>query len=188
VNGPRKARRPPTPLDQQALEQLALGYVGRFATTRAKLGAYLARKLRERGWSGAGEPDPAAIAGRLATIGYIDDRSYALAKARALSARGYGERRLADALRAAGVAGEDQEDARLHGEEQAVEAALRFAERRRIGPYAAAAADPPAREKALAAMVRAGHGFGIAKAIVTLAPGTEIDRDALADRAGIATS
>jgi hypothetical protein len=29
-----------------------LGYAGRYATTRARLAAYLERKLRERGWSG----------------------------------------------------------------------------------------------------------------------------------------
>ena len=44
------------PLDAEALEQAALSYAGRYATTRAKLAAYLARKLRERGWNGAGEP------------------------------------------------------------------------------------------------------------------------------------
>ena len=63
------------------------------------------------------------------------------------------------------------EAARDHAEEQAVEAALRFARRRRIGPFASAAVDPKDREKALAAMVRAGHGFGLARAIVGMAPG-----------------
>ena len=29
---------------------MALAYVGRYATTRAKLASYLGRKLRERGW------------------------------------------------------------------------------------------------------------------------------------------
>ena len=39
------------------MQDLALRYVGKYATTRAKLAAYLARKLRERGWDGQREPD-----------------------------------------------------------------------------------------------------------------------------------
>ena len=62
---------------------------------------------------------------------------------------------------------------------EAVAAALRFAERRRLGPVRSGAApDPREREKALAAMVRAGHGFALARAILELAPGAEIDPDA----------
>jgi regulatory protein len=39
------------------------------------------------------------------------------------------------------------------------------------------------REKALGAMIRAGHGFAIARAIVALAPGADIDMDELAESA-----
>ena len=49
----RDPRRPLPPLDQPALERAALRYVERYATTRAKLVAYLTRKLRERGADGA---------------------------------------------------------------------------------------------------------------------------------------
>ena len=51
----RPAKRPRPPLDPEGLERLGLFYAGRYATTRAKLAAYLRRKLRERGWSGPGE-------------------------------------------------------------------------------------------------------------------------------------
>ena len=44
------------PLNEERLHELALFYVGRFATTRAKLIAYLSRKLRERGWEGERQP------------------------------------------------------------------------------------------------------------------------------------
>jgi len=179
------ARRPRPPLDSAKLDELALAYVGRFATTRAKLRAYLARKLRERGWDGASEPDLEAIAERLAGHGYVDDAGYALAKSRALAGRGYGKRRLLTALRAAGVVEEDAAGAREHADAEAVAAALRFAERRRIGPFALRQIDDPRdREKALAAMVRAGHSFALARAIVGLAPGDEVDPADLADRGG----
>ncbi|HEX6741396.1 MAG TPA: RecX family transcriptional regulator, partial [Sphingomicrobium sp.] len=57
-----RSRRPPAPLDEQRLDELALRYVGRFATTRAKLRSYLERKLRERGWKGNRPADAEAIA------------------------------------------------------------------------------------------------------------------------------
>ena len=164
---------------------MALRYVGRYATTRAKLRTYLTRKLRERGWDGAGEPDLEALAGRLAELGYVDDAAYAMSKAQALTARGFGRRRLDDKLRQAGVGEEDGLAARAHAGLQAVDAALRFAERRRIGPFASATPDPKRREKALAAMVRAGHPFGLARAIVRLGPGEQIDQEELREQSGL---
>ena len=170
-----KARRAPPPLTQSALQELALRYAGRYATTRAKLRAYLMRKIRERGWDGEREPQIEALANRFAELGYVDDEAYAVSKSRALSARGYGKRRLAEKLHQAGVGGEDSRAAFDIAEDEAVEAALRFARRRHLGPFATHAADRPAREKGIAAMVRAGHPFGLARAIVSLAPGAPVD-------------
>ena len=180
-----KPRRTLPPLDRKRLEDMALRYVGRYATTRAKLRSYLARKLRERGWEGAEEPDLEALAGRLAELGYVDDAAYAMSKAQALSARGFGRRRLDEKLRQAGIDEGDGVDARDHAGAHAVDAALRFAERRRIGPFASATPDPKQREKALAAMVRAGHPFGLARAIVRLGPGEQVDQEELREQSGL---
>jgi regulatory protein len=176
-----RTRRPRPPLDAASLNELALAYVGRFATTRAKLRTYLQRKLRERGWDGEGPADVAGLADRFAAQGYIDDAAYALAKSRALTSRGYGLRRVEQLLRAAGVGEDDAGSARLHAKDDRVEAALRFAERRRLGPFATAAPDRQGRERAIAAMIRAGHAFGLAKRILDLPPGQSVDRLALAD-------
>ena len=167
-NTPRK---PPPPLDAKRLDALALAYVGRFATTRARLVTYLKRKLRERGWDGAGEPGTAALAERLARLGYIDDAAYALAKGRTLGQRGFGRRRVSMALRAAGVGEEDRGPADEAARADALAAALRFARRRRIGPFAAKQPDPKARQRGLSAMIRAGHDFELSRRIVELAPG-----------------
>jgi len=177
---PSRRRRPVPSLDEAKLNELALRYVGRFATTRAKLRSYLARKVRERGWEGAREPDVAAIAERFADQGYVDDSSYALAKSQSLTGRGYGKRRVVQALKAAGIEEEEGAAARDHADEEAVAAALRFARRRRVGPYAESAPrDPREKEKALAAMIRAGHGFELSRAILALPPGTEVNADQL---------
>lgn len=174
-----KPRRAPRPLDDSALHELALRYVGKYATTRAKLRAYLDRKIRERGWSGERTADLEALADRFAELGYVDDASFALAKSRALSSAGYGKRRLADKLRLAGVEEADSRDAMEAADHSAVTAALRFAERRKIGPFSIEAADRPAREKAIAAMVRAGHPYALARAIADLPPGAAVDAESI---------
>jgi regulatory protein len=177
----RPPRKPRPPLNASKLDELALSYVGRFATSRAKLLAYLNRKLRERGWDGAGEPLLDGLADRLVRLGYIDDRAYALSKARSLTGRGYGERRVRQALTLAGIAEQEAGDARELAQAEAVESALRFARRRSLGPFAAEAPDPRRRELAMAAMIRAGHGFGLARAIVDLNPGEDPDFEELAN-------
>lgn len=170
-----RSRRSPQPLDPAKLQELALRYVGRYATTRAKLRSYLSRKLRERGWNGEREPDPEGLAERFAELGYIDDAAYALNKSRSLGGRGYGKRRLVEKLRLAGVTEEDSQAALQSADADAVSAALRYAERRRIGPFAPEAPDRSAREKAIAAMVRAGHGFGLSRAIASINPAADVD-------------
>ena len=166
-----RGRRAKPPLDPAGLEQTALFYAGRYATTRAKLAAYLGRKVRERGWTETGSPPIEALVDRMAALGYVDDRAFAHARAGALTRRGYGARRVGEALRAAGIGEEDSADAREAAAEGAWEAALRFAQRRKIGPYSASEADRPAREKAYAAMLRAGHPPGLARRIVAARPG-----------------
>ena len=177
---PSRRRRALPPLDEGRLNDLALRYVGRFATTRSKLRSYLARKLGERGWDGEHEPDLAAIAERFAAHGYVDDSSYALNKSQSLTGRGYGKRRVTEALRAAGIEDEHGAAAQEHAEAEAVSAALKFARRRRLGPFAdSVPRDPKAKEKALAAMIRAGHNFDLAQVILALPPGAEVDIDQL---------
>ena len=176
------ARKPRPPLNREKLNELALAYVGRFATTRSKLRTYLGRKVRERGWDDDPAPDFEAIAERFATQGYVDDAAYALSKSRSLTGRGFGIRRVDQSLRMAGVEEEDAAAARDQARADCVEAALRFAERRRLGPFAGQPADRKARERGLAAMIRAGHGFGISRAIVDLPPGADINLVELGDK------
>lgn len=168
---PRAARRP-DPLDEAALERLALRYVERFATSRAKLLDYLARKLRERGWAGTTSADPEAIADRFVARGYIDDAAYGAARARALNRRGLGVRRVAQALGAAGIdrALSAQITTEFAEEGQAFATALAFAKRRRFGPFGAEMAQGPARQRQFAAMLRAGHAPDLIAKILKLRP------------------
>lgn len=178
-------RRPRPPLSRSSLEELALRYVGRFATTRAKLKTYLRGKIRERGWDESAPADLDAIGERFAAQGYVDDAAFALARSRSLSARGFGKRRLMQTLRVAGVGEGDDQAARAHADEEAVNAALRFAERRRLGPFSSAPMDDPKTgERALAAMIRAGHAFSLARAVLALPRGCQPDPLELSEFAG----
>lgn len=170
-------RRPPKPLDPGSLERLALRYVERFATTEGKLVEYLTRKLRERGWATEAAPDPHGLAARMVSLGYIDDRVYAEAKAASLARRGLGARRVAQALQAARVGAEDHEAIAEQVAAAARDAALAFARRKRIGPYAAGEADRALREKQFAAMMRAGHGAALSRRIISSAPGEMPDAE-----------
>lgn len=163
-----RERRPPPPLGPAKLEELALAYVARFATSAAKVEQYLGRKLRERGWEGDRSPDPRAIVERFVELGYIDDEAWARAKGGSLLRRGYGVRRVDQTLGAAGIDEAIRNDVRA-GEADQRRAALAYAARRRVGPWGSAGPDRAAREKQIAAMLRAGHGFDAARAVVDAA-------------------
>jgi regulatory protein len=178
---PDRTRNARPPLDKEGLERLALFYAGRYATSRAKLSAYLARKVKERGWASEGAHSAQEAIERLierfAELGYVDDRVFASARAASLTRRGYGARRVDQALRAAGIGEEDAQTAREESEAGSFAAALRFAQRRRIGPYAAVRADRDARRKAAASMLRAGHGIDLVRKILDASPGDVPDLD-----------
>lgn len=173
------ARRPrgKPPLTEAKLRDLALHYAARFATTASRLEAYLARKIRERGLAEDADGrtldvDLPALVARLVELGYVDDDAYARMRARDLGARGYGGRRVEETLRHAGVS-EGVRQTHAPGEAASRHAAALMARKRRIGPFAAQADDPDplarrkAHEKAVAAMLRAGHQYEHVKAILS---------------------
>jgi len=160
----------PPPLDREALEALALAYVGRFATSRSKLMAYLGRKLRERGWESDTSPPIEAIADRLVALRYVDDEAYASMKSGAMQRRGLGNRRIAQTLRHDGIADDISSNA-APDEVARWEAAERFAKRKRMGPFAAERPERPIREKQLSAFLRAGHDLNLARQWVDATPG-----------------
>ena len=165
TNPSRRERRAPKPLDQGALQELALVYVGRFATSAAKLETYLKRKLRERGWEGQSAPDPQALAARFVDLGYVDDEALAWARTSGLLRRGYGPRRVTAALREAGIP-EHAREAVAVGDKSARQAALVMARKRRFGPFGQETVDRARREKQIVAMLRAGHDMGHARALI----------------------
>jgi regulatory protein len=157
------------PLDPAQLQALAVHYLGRFATTEKRLADYLRRKVKQRGWAEGDDPPIAAIVARCVAAGYVDDRSFAEARSASLVRRGYGQRRVAQALHAAGVA-RDLADSVAPDADAARLAAESYARRRRFGPFGDGRADQAQRQRQMAAMVRAGHDFDLARHFVTALP------------------
>ena len=172
---PRKeyAPRAPRPIDAAQLQELAVSYAARYATTAAKLRRYLERKLNERVWTPADPPDVVGLVSQIIALGYVDDRAYAVSKQRDLTARGFGAGRVRGALSAAGVSRDDVSAVLTPEDGEAADpyaAAVAFARRRRFGPFAReGAADPARRNREMAAMARAGHDFGVARRVLMAA-------------------
>lgn len=182
------------PLNAARLDELALAYVARFATSKGKLARYLSRKVAESKWIDSQTSDESiemAIA-KMERLQYLDDRHYAQMKSGAMMRRGLGPQRVRAQLRFDGVGDDDREAAMASSQDGALEAAVRFAQRRRFGPFAAdqrldqtadqtQGDDRARREKQVGAFVRAGHGSGLARKILAMEPMVSGDFQAVVD-------
>lgn len=163
----RRNKRPRPPLDSPALRALALHYVGRYATTRGKLKRYLERKIQERGWmENEAHPDLDSLVYGFAERGYVDDAGFAEAKTNSMLRQGYGQSRVKASLRQNGIDADLADEVTRIDPESAREAAMAFARKRRLGPFGAPLVDHKARERAIAAFIRAGHRYEIAREIL----------------------
>jgi regulatory protein len=179
---PRSASRPaPRPLDRGAIGELALAYVGRFATSEARLARYLNRKLFERGWNDEGTAADAiaAAVARCAELGFVNDKEFAHMRGQSLARRGLGARRVQAQLAVDGIGGDAAAPVIADASDRRLATALAFARRRRLGPFGSGLpTDPKALNRAIGAFLRAGHDPATARRILTIAPD---DADALAE-------
>jgi regulatory protein len=168
----KRDRKPDAPLDATQMRALALHYAGRYATTKGKLTRYLERKVRERGWGDDRPPDFYGLAEDFAARGYVDDAGFAERRAASLQSRGYGSQRIRANLRASGISEDMAANAAAMPDDARLVAAIVFARKRRIGPFFSGEPDAKARQRAFAALIRAGHEYEIAAKLLAM------DRDA----------
>ena len=149
----------------------ALAYLERFASSADNLRRVLTRKVERRCRLREEEPEPFLplvddVVRLIVASGLVDDRRYAEARTASLRRRGGSARLIVAKLAAKGVEREVAAAA-LAGDTDADEraAAKALARRRRLGPYRTR--DRTAhRDKDLAALVRAGFNYGLARSVI----------------------
>lgn len=175
----RRGAAKPGPLRRSSLENAALHYLERHASSVEGLRRVLARRVERAAREDRCDREEAAgwlaeIVARFARSGLVDDRLFAEGKVASRRRRGDSARRIRMQLRDKGVdpevidralADEDGEDRRA----AELEAAWRLARRRRLGPYRAAGQRPEHRDRDLAALARAGFDIDTARAVIDAA-------------------
>jgi regulatory protein len=167
-------RSPPPAVTPAALEAAALHYLERYASSVANLRRVLMRRVERAARAGAiereeGRARVAAVVERLRDRRLVDDAAYADGRARSLSRQGRSRAAIAQRLAAKGVEAEAVEAALsslAEAGETDMRAALRFAKRRRLGPFRAAKERALRRDRDLAALGRAGFSYEVARAVV----------------------
>lgn len=180
----RTPQRPQPRPTEASLHEAALAHLARYATTEAGLARVLANRVA-RWVRQAGLDDEAAaealaagrgmvtrVVARLAAAGAVSDAAFAASRARSLAHGGRSRAAIAARLAAKGAAGHARAalDEALPDREAELAAAAIAARRRRIGPFAVAPADAAARQKALAALARAGFPRAVAEAVLRMDP------------------
>jgi regulatory protein len=170
----RRGRPLPRRVTPTYLENAALHYLQRFASSSANLRRVLLRKVHRS--AEAHGTDPAegtawvdALIERYRQAGLLDDAAYAAAKTASLARRGTSPRGIRQKLSQKGVEGEiiDESIGEL-GENADLRAAVNFARRRRLGPFRPGGREA-VFEKELAALGRAGFSYETARRVLACA-------------------
>ncbi len=173
-------RRVPKRATPALLEKAALWYLERYSSTAANLQTVLMRRVRRSLDLHGGEAEPLIeavqdIVTRFTRAGMVDDRAFAEARVVSLARRGKGARLIRQHLVAKGVepdmadsvlaARREEENGAEGGQDPDFTAAIRYAQRRRIGPWRHSARQEN-RQRDMAALGRQGHDYETARKVI----------------------
>ena len=166
-------------LQKQVTENIAVFYLQRYTTTTAHLQRVLLRRV-DKALKAHGEQPGAtrtdmkawidALVARLAASGAVNDLAYAEGRAASLRRLGKSPGKIRVALSAKGIAAAviarvlEDTATTATGEDAALQAAIAYARRRRLGSYRVGPRDRDTDRKDLGALARAGFSFAIAQA------------------------
>lgn len=174
MSGKPKARRQPLKATPEGLERSALYYLERYDASSGHLRRLMARKIQVSARIHGTDPEAGRAAverliARLTDAGVLDDARYARARVRGLIARGTSAAMIRDRLRAKSVPAAlvDAALAEVAAGDPRHElaAALRYAQRRRLGPFRLRER-AERRERDLAALGRQGFGYETACRVI----------------------
>jgi regulatory protein len=165
-------------IDAALLEEWALSYLGRYASTAENLRQVLRRRVRRRlAVEGSADREGSTVAEKLIDAlvaryretGLVNDAAYAAGRARRGVARGRSLRQISAGLAAKGVGAADAAAAiatlRNETANPELAAACAFARRRRLGPFRTDS-HPRERSAELAAFAHAGFTRRTAEALL----------------------
>lgn len=179
---PRRVQKKPKKITPRYLDNVAAYYLARYASSSVNLKRVLMRRAvrscahHETPLEEAEEMIDALVE-RYCQAGFLNDENYALNLARSLRAKGKSARLILRKMYEKGIAEElaqrslkATDDTLLETAETVEDAedvaAWRFARRRRLGPFRAAADRSDYREKDLGSLARAGFSYGTARNIL----------------------
>lgn len=191
---PRKKnpRKPPRKATAAALENAALYYLERFATSSKNLRRVLLRRVersaRHHGAdAGEGSGFVDDLIGRYLDCRLLDDAAFARTQAESMNRRGKSVRAIRAHLMRKLVASDDIEaalDALMEEiPDPDLAAAVTYAKKRRLGPWRTRRTrrtrkkDENERQKELAALARSGFSYSIARRIVEADDAAELEAE-----------
>jgi regulatory protein len=173
MTAPRKPRKLPRRMTAERLDNIALHYLSRYASSSGNLRRVLTRRVARAAAVHGDDPAVGAhwveeLIARFVRSGLIDDRAYAAQKAASLQRRGGSRFGIRGKLRQKGVEAGLIDDAMSTLDDGGsgtgeFAAACALVRRRRLGPCRPAAKRGLMRQKDLAALARAGFGLDIAR-------------------------
>ena len=171
----RRKRRAPMKADAASLRRWALRYLDRYAASASRLRRLMDRKIAASARAHGTEPEAAraqadALLTELIAAGILNDRAHAEQQAGALRRRGLSRKAVIARLAAKGLDGDDIQSALgeidAPSEDPDLEAAVRYARRRRLGAYRRPEERPDRRDRDLAALARQGFDHELARKVI----------------------
>ena len=161
---------------EEALKNLALRQAARFPGSVQRMRQYLVTKMREAITAGEAQSSDAGtwIEGVVATllrVRLLDDDAFAAARASTLQRRGRATSFITRDLARQGLARTAIESAVASlevtpGESPDLQAAVRLAKKKKLGPFASLPLTPRDRQRHLATLARAGFSFDLARRVL----------------------
>ena len=153
----------------------ALTYLARYAASTSHLRLVLQRKVYRRAQRTDTEPPSQAdlnaaidaAVDRMTELGLLNDREYAASLARNYRNRGEPIGKIRLRLQAKGLPTDAIHQATQSLDDNELDAALRYAKRKRLGPYRLRPGKPDQSQRDVASLCRAGFPLTIARKVIT---------------------
>lgn len=172
-----KKNKKPRKISRDYLRRAAYRYLERYATTEANFRQVLRRKLTGRSTEEQTEPERQQALDWIEEIvadslkqGFVDDENFARARVASLFRSGNSTSRIKQKLHAKGVSGALTEQLLAENAQNApdseLKSAVRYAKRRRFGPFALHKKTDDDRKRQFAAMARAGFSYDLTRRVM----------------------